>query len=67
MTFEPAVTGLGVPIFVTDRSAEAATVVVAVPLLFAELVSEVEATEAVFDRTVPAATEASIFTTSVNG
>ena len=62
----PAVTGSGVSTLVTERSAEVATVVVAVALLLPELGSVVAAeTVAVFEITVPAAVEASTWTVRV--
>src|SRR4051812_44133869 len=65
--FAPATTGSGASDTMTCRSESEATVVVAVALLFAELLSAVDV-EAVaeFDSTVPAATAGSICTSSVN-
>ncbi len=66
MRFVPAVTGSGVPTFVTERSAEAATVVVAVPLSLPGLPSPVvEVAVAVLLRTVPALTEGATATVRV--
>lgn len=63
----PACTGSGESVTVTDRSADAATVVVAVALLFPALLSPVvEVTVAVFESTVPLATAAPTLTVSVN-
>src|SRR6266852_2662421 len=65
--FVPAVTGSGVSTFVNERSADAATVVVAVPLSlpgFGSLVAD-EAV-AVLEMTVPAAVDGSAATVSVN-
>jgi hypothetical protein len=60
----PALTGSGVSIFVVERSAEAVTVVVAVPLSFPVFGSVVaDVTVAVLLSTVPAAVGASTFTT----
>src|SRR5690348_16341377 len=62
----PAFTGSATSTFVSERSADAATVVVAVALslpVFGSVVAE--ATVAVLERTVPLATPASTFTTRV--
>ena len=61
----PAVTGSGVSTFVTETSAEVATVVVAVAVLLPVVVSVGEVTVAVLVIVVPAAAEALAFTTSV--
>src|SRR5689334_21377422 len=62
----PAFTGSGVSTLVTDRSADAWTVVVAVALSFPGLPSPVvDVTEAVLESTVRSATEASTATVSV--
>jgi hypothetical protein len=62
----PAVTGSGVSVLLIRRSADAATVVVDVELLFAPFGSDVAAvTVAVFERTFPAARVGSTLTTSV--
>lgn len=63
----PALTGSGASARVTERSADAATVVVATPLLSAGLGSLVaDAAVAVLLITLPAVTAASTCTTSVN-
>jgi len=63
----PATTGLGLPVLVTDRSADVLTVVIAVAVLLAGFGSKVaEATVAVFAITVPVTTLALTLTTSVN-
>ena len=65
--FWPAFTGSGVSVFVIDRSADAATVVVEVALLLPGVASVVlDETVAVFESTVPLATPAPTLTTSVN-
>ena len=62
----PALTGSGVSTFVTDRLADAPTVVVAVPLSFPGFGSEVaEETVAVLESTVPALTLGDTATVSV--
>ena len=62
----PAVTGSGESVFVIDRSAEAATVVVSVSLSLPGLGSGVvDDAVAVFDSTVPAATDGATATTKV--
>jgi hypothetical protein len=63
----PDVTGSGVSTFVTERSADAATVVVAVPLSFPGFPSAVaEVAVAVFVRTVPSVTDGATATVNVN-
>jgi hypothetical protein len=63
----PVYTGSGAPMLVTERSADAATVVVAVPLSFPGFGSEVvEEAVAVFDRTVPSVTDGSTCTVKEN-
>ncbi len=63
----PATTGSGVSTLVTDKSADAATAVVAVALLLALLLSPVfDVTVAVLLRTVPAATDGATAVVSVN-
>jgi hypothetical protein len=65
--FVPATTGSGASVIVTCRSASEATVVVALALSFAGLLSAVDVVAvAVSESTVPAATLAPICTVSVN-
>ena len=60
-------TGLGAAVFVVDKSAAPETVVVAVPVSLPGLGSVVaELAIALFEITVPEATDAPTFTTSVN-
>ena len=67
VTVLPAPTGSGLSVIVTDRSALAVTVVVAVALLLPRFVSGVgEPTETVFVTTVPFATAAPTLTTRAN-
>jgi hypothetical protein len=62
----PVYTGSGVPMLVTERSADAATVVVAVSLSFPGFPSAVaEVAVAVFESTVPSATEGATATVNV--
>jgi hypothetical protein len=61
----PACTGTGLAVFVTDRSAESATCVLTVALLFPPFGSLADDTESVSVIVVPDATVAFTFTTKV--
>ena len=65
MMFDPAVTGLGLPLLVTVRSQETLTLVVTVVLLLAKLGSDVVADTVEVAVIVPAADGATFTTTTI--